>query len=214
MSWGIIWPSGMAEPDHISFKPNHLSLMSYYFQTGGIPIIDTDGKYYYLYDYSRLVLPPLNENSLNENAGLGPRAFDQGVKYGTRWYVSDGVSLHKFEVFDGRSSIDWNKDGALQSRVKEDLNILFPYVFLGNTVVERPYTILKGGYNEWTHLNFRGGSIGKSGLSSQKLLPESTAQLHCLNSRQEQSMQMQSAPSVERVTFADLKRKRAAADKQ
>src|SRR5262245_35104464 len=67
--------------DGQTYKPNYLSLMSYAYQTDGIPITTSQGRFY-LFDYSCFASPSLNENHLKENAGLGPRLNYKGTTYG------------------------------------------------------------------------------------------------------------------------------------
>ena len=52
--------------DETNFKPNHLSIMNYFFQTDGVL---RDGKR--VYDYQRFALPTLKEYQLREGKGLG-----------------------------------------------------------------------------------------------------------------------------------------------
>lgn len=193
--------------DHVSYKPNHLSVMSYAFQTDGIPFTTVDGTSFSYFDYSRVAPPPLNENSINEVVGLGSRVSLPGVgNYGTRWYLTDGQQLYKFYWTDATSGVDWNMDGVFQTGLKIDLNILFPYVILGNQVVFRPLSTLKGGIVEWTRLYFRGGAIGKAVTELQAALPRSTPQLHCLTSRDYAMMHRHPEPDLPRVTYSDLLR--------
>ncbi|HEU4836209.1 MAG TPA: DUF4114 domain-containing protein [Pyrinomonadaceae bacterium] len=58
--------------DGLNFKPNYLSVMSYRFQTVGIPPTDPDGigPLTSRIDYSRSVLAALNETNLSEPAGI------------------------------------------------------------------------------------------------------------------------------------------------
>ncbi len=64
--------------DNINYKPNYLSIMNYDFQReGGIPE-DSDGingPETRKLDYSRMALPALNENALNETAGIQDSTF-------------------------------------------------------------------------------------------------------------------------------------------
>src|SRR5262249_13688302 len=87
-------------PDHINYKPNLLSLMNYSFQSDGIPFTTVTGKQYFIYDYSRELLPTLIETNLNEATGLGPKASDPNNVYGvgagvfgTAWYHWNGSKL-------------------------------------------------------------------------------------------------------------------------
>ncbi len=63
--------------DRPNCKPNFESVMNYSFQVTGL--MDSAGNIHW--DYSRQVLPDLNENALNEQAGLG------NMQYRTRWFA-------------------------------------------------------------------------------------------------------------------------------
>src|SRR5262245_28982179 len=65
--------------DHVNYKANFLSVMNYFFQTRGLRKNKKDG----LLDYSRFLLPALNETSLDETKGLnGGKPIKS---YGTRY---------------------------------------------------------------------------------------------------------------------------------
>jgi hypothetical protein len=174
--------------DHITYKPNHLSVMSYAYQTDGIPITVPGRGLFYLFDFSSFVAPNLNENSLNENAGMGPRMIYHGTKYGARWWI--GYTGRKgVETFDASSAVDWNKDGRINSGVRFNLNLGY----------DTTYSTLKGGVNEWARLYCRGGEIGKGGgLHSQSLLP-SEFLYPCLKASERPLVPLSTTQNIQRI---------------
>ena len=123
--------------EHVNFKPNHLSVMNYSFQTQGISVNGSR-----IYSYQRQNLAALDESALEERIGLQGGASTAGFR---TIYVRNGVSL---EV-DAAGPIDWDADGGINSRpLALDLN--------GDT----QRTILASTFNEWGALTFHGGSIG------------------------------------------------------
>jgi hypothetical protein len=182
--------------DHISFKPNHLSLMSYAYQTDGIPInIPGDGDYY-LYDYARFAGPNLNEGNLNENAGMGANLFHDGAYYGARWWFLPDYDSFA-EIFDATSGVDWNFNGTLQSGVRMNLNQLF----------DERVVNLRGGVNEWARVYFRGGQIGKAGMLAKASMPDQTS-YPCLRVSERKSKPLSASKNVSRITFEELKLKK------
>jgi uncharacterized repeat protein (TIGR01451 family) len=90
--------------DGVNRKPNYLSIMSYTFQVSGIPPTDPDGPGGPLVgrvDYSRAALANLNENSLNEAAGIGDGTDN------TFFFCPGGA----VRGATGNGPIDWNCDG-------------------------------------------------------------------------------------------------------
>jgi hypothetical protein len=74
----------------VNYKPNYLSVMNYFFTNGD------EGAGFKL-DYSRSVLPPLDENSLDESKGIG-------TTDSTAYYCADGTIM---TAADGSKPIDW-----------------------------------------------------------------------------------------------------------
>jgi hypothetical protein len=129
--------------DDVNYKPDYLSIMNYAFQTQGLIMGGVGGNF----DYSKLQLPSLNENMLNEPAGLGPLA----AGYGTRYFCTGGVN----KVTNVASGpIDWDCSGtATGTAAVGDIN---------NDTVRN---ILAGGFNDWANLKFKGGAIGQAGVA-------------------------------------------------
>lgn len=130
--------------DGINNKPNFLSVMNYLFQMPGLIINGAQGTL----DYSRFLLPSLNENSLNEMVGLNGGAAI--ARYGTM-YFCQGAGASTF-VANANGSMDWNCNGAIEANVATDIN---------NDGMRSVLTT----YNDWPNLAFNGGSIGGLGIS-------------------------------------------------
>lgn len=136
--------------DHLNFKPNHLSVMSYLNQ---FPWLIKDGKPWL--DYERFSLGNLNENNLDEAAGLDATGGDTPLqKYGVRWY-SDGDLLEKRNRAD--SNVQWFDDGEI-SQVFSDVNN------------DGQRTVLNARSVEWDKIIYNGGSIGRMGKPLAKSL--------------------------------------------
>lgn len=133
--------------DHTNYKPNFLSVMNYSFQTRGLRINGVDGNF----DYSRFLLPVLNEASLNEVVGLNGGAAI--ASYGTRYFCGGANTL----VNNANGCIDWNCDGACGGTVSANINAS-PSVTL---------SVLTS-YNDWDYLVFNGGAIGKLGQDIER----------------------------------------------
>lgn len=124
--------------DHVGFKPNHLSVMNYSFQTGGVPFFDQR-----LFTYQRFALSSLNERALVENDGLGrsPALFGVSTVF--------NLPSDQFITVPAHAAIDWDNDNVIdEDPVAGDIN----NDFLRNTLAATPH--------EWAQLIFNGGSIG------------------------------------------------------
>jgi hypothetical protein len=124
--------------DNENYKPNHLSVMNYFFQMDGV---QRGGGIFY--GYQGFSIPILNEPELNESTGLG--RGDELKGYFTRFWLSAEESI---EVkADGE--IDWDDNRRLDSAVERDLNGDEQMLDLAATP------------NEWSMLVFNGGTIGQ-----------------------------------------------------
>lgn len=181
--------------DHVQYKPNFLSLMNYSFQTDGIPYTRLDGVRFRIFDYSRFYLPALNENNLNEAMGLGPFASDNFGSYGTTYYFEKPDKFHDtIDCWDATHSVDWNHDGRINTTVRSEIN------------VDRKLTLLLSS-NDWSHLVYTGGWIGKSGLSQASALPSET-RLLCMRPADRLQQKISAADANIRYgTYADIFKK-------
>jgi len=98
--------------DNTNYKPNYLSIMGYGFQTRGITNLFSGNRL----DYSKSVLPTLNENSLSEFAGIGD-GFDI-----TRYFCPGAGSPNATAI--GFGLTDWNCNGSISlfSSVSANIN--------------------------------------------------------------------------------------------
>ncbi len=105
--------------DGVNYKPNYLSIMSYWFQTGWVinPTAPQGGRL----DYSRQELSPLgplDETNLDETQGIGLDAVIEPDDY-TTWVLASGAA----GLGRAQRPLDWNGDGdALDLPVPLDLN--------------------------------------------------------------------------------------------
>lgn len=121
--------------DHVHYKPNHISVMNYLFQTRGIKVADRT-----YYGYQPFTLPTLRENFLMEPNGLGSGG---GLLTGYRTIVAQGREV------DAEGPIDWNGNGSIQTAIMAaDIN---GDGFLGELLATP---------NQWNSLIYNGGSIG------------------------------------------------------
>jgi len=123
-----------------NYKPNYLSVMTYAFQTTGIPKTGTAAPDF---GYSRADLPDLNEGSLNENVGLASSA---AKAYRTKWICPAGFLTTSATTANG--PLDWNCNGvATNNPVAVNLNGAAD----GSVLT---------GWNDWGNLVFGGGAVG------------------------------------------------------
>ena len=128
--------------DHGNYKPNYLSIMNYSFQNRGLRIGGTDGHF----DYSRFLLPNLNESALNENNGISGVAAAAG--YGTRFYDGGGVARLANDI---NGPINWNNNAvSTDNPIAVDINKSGSLSDLGNA-------------DNWAQIVFDGGSVGHLG---------------------------------------------------
>ncbi len=124
--------------DHLNYKPNYISIMNYHFQFDGIT--GPDGKVGN-YDYSSVLLNPIDERKVSERAGLGPKSLGFGSK----------VTYPGFNPItipgDIRRNVDWNCNGFI------DRN---PYPRNLNNPFDQELTWLVSEDN-WENVNFTGG---------------------------------------------------------
>jgi hypothetical protein len=130
--------------DHVNFKPNYLSIMSYFFQ---VDWLKKNGRAYL--DYSRLNVANLDENALREKKGLTliPSNNNLLKKYGTRWFDAAGVSRRKNQKV--HKNIDWNWSGSIVSAPQSvDINR------------DGSKNVLLGKYHDWKNIIYDGGAVG------------------------------------------------------
>lgn len=120
--------------DNVNCKPNYLSIMSYSLSFDGNPVVGRP------LDYSRRQLPTLNEDHLNEPAGIqGPA----GLKTSYRHPVLPRSVPRK--VVPADQPIDWNLNGK-----PTDLNVAVDITGDCDTTGE---SVLRGA-EDWNHLQY------------------------------------------------------------
>lgn len=125
--------------EDINYKPNHLSIMNYFFQTDGVlhgskPV----------FDYQRFAVPPLSESALKERNGLGGGADLRD--YSTVYWLNPDTT----RLVPASGPIDWDQNGRIDAvRRRLDLND------------DGALSDLSATPNEWSVLVYNGGSIGK-----------------------------------------------------
>jgi hypothetical protein len=135
-----------------NFKPNYPSIMNYYFQLGGLAVTDAGTLTKGALDFSHGALPAVNENALDEAAGLGPA----GARYGTatRCPVA-GSSPQDYTsqwTDDGDGPFAWNCDGdTADGTIAWDAN--------GSGAVDGSLA----DHDDWSAIRFLGGAIGDVG---------------------------------------------------
>jgi hypothetical protein len=119
-----------------------MSVMNYAFQFDGLRMNGSS-----TFDYSRFELPQLNEINLDENVGLnGGSAINN---YGTSWFCGSSQQWTN----NANGAINWNCNKKfiffddIESSVATDIN------------KDTAQTLLRS-YNDWSHINFKGGLIG------------------------------------------------------
>jgi hypothetical protein len=139
--------------DHDNYKPNYLSVMNYFFQTTGLyknGVWGDTSQNPLLFDYQRIDTPALDENNLDEPAGLGTGA----AGYGTKYY-GPGAS-GEFFVSNASGQIDWNRNSFYETGVVADIN--------GDGA--RNQLIAQ---NNWPHINYgAGGLLGPAGTAAAR----------------------------------------------
>ncbi|MEJ8572449.1 hypothetical protein [Microbaculum marinum] len=130
-------------PDHVNYKPNHLSVMSYFNQLGGLIY---KGKP--RIDYERYDIKNLDETALNEKRGLDRVGGDGPLKkYGVRYYSCGTAATSKNSKSNAR--VDWNDNGNPTDN---------PIVCNLNN--EGGTTTLLARYPEWQNIVYDGGDVG------------------------------------------------------
>lgn len=159
--------------DDLNCKPNYLSIMTYSRQ---VPNLLPSRAL----DYSRAEYSGLDENSLNEPAGIRDKAGNPVNQY-VVWGLNGTT-----EVMPAQGAIDWNKDGdgGSQNGLKLDINHLdkaggCPLELDTNNdgVGDAPLYSLLLGYDDWPNLiyNFRLSPDYDDGV--KRITPESQPEL-------------------------------------
>ncbi|MFR0558562.1 hypothetical protein ACLUWO_06720 [Pseudoscardovia radai] len=148
-----------------NYKPNYLSIMNYSFQFSGIPE-NRAGKSSniptgYDTDFSDIQLPDLDERSLTESDGIDPAGLtttassDSGTYLRIRQKDARSSVCEKTMILPAaRAGLDYNSDGVIGSeKLAAD----------ANCSADGSVLSVLTGFDDWSHLVFKGGSIGAMG---------------------------------------------------
>ena len=148
---------GGASGDHDNYKPNHLSVMNYSFQTIGVWRAGARR-----WDYTRMTIDALDENNLSETAGLNGSA--SLAAYGTRYYCPATTDDNTADT-----NVDWNCNGTIQAAsVVKNIDGIAPRKILGAV------------QNQWANLIYNGGTIGLGTRPSDILDAAESINFPCL----------------------------------
>jgi hypothetical protein len=132
--------------EHLNYKPNHLSVMNYSFQTRGI---SRNGRREF--DYQRFPLPTLDELAISEQFGLGSSVTLQGY----RTIIQSPSGARELSAF---GPIDWNSNGQIDpGTISADINNNIFFSELLSTPAE------------WNQLIYNGGTIGTTQVTGVAL---------------------------------------------
>ena len=127
--------------DKLTYKPNHLSVMNYLYQLGGIP-----GEKWFRFDYVKMPPLPLNEAELYEEAGL---QVPPTMKTGAKYFCPNG----EIRTVENARRVDWNCDKTVDTHnTRVDLD--------NSNAKGSKYDILAV-ESEWDKLVFTGGELNR-----------------------------------------------------
>jgi hypothetical protein len=139
--------------DDINAKPNYLSVMSYSRQ---FSLMITNRPL----DYSRGLLPDLDERHLDERGGIGGSTNDLSVFF----FDSNGDGYNDMLcLIHGGAPVDWNQNTNLtDTEVGADINsLVYDFDADGNPVWldgwrgnEETNRVILHDFNDWTHLHY------------------------------------------------------------
>ena len=132
-----------------NYKPNYLSIMNYFFAYGLVFAGETRSL-----DYSRFEVMTLDEDRLNETAGLHAVGGDnQLAGYGTRWF--DAMHGNDSQIqYNVLTNIDWNgTNGNAETSVQVNLN-------------HENGTSELATWNDWQNVRYDRGTIGAVGTAA------------------------------------------------
>src|SRR6266508_2175351 len=145
--------------DGNNYEPNYLSIMNYAFQLVGL---DGSGSIIATIDYSRSVLPPLDEAKLDQSNDLSGATAGQttstACKPGTK------TTNPTLSYFPANGPVDWDCNPATTGVIAFDAN--------GDSTNNTDLTASGGpdlrltGFNDWLAIKFTGGLVGGLGVST------------------------------------------------
>lgn len=119
--------------DTVNYKANYRSIMNYFYQMNGVPIMTDTGDIVFKLQYSEEALPILTEDFLVEKAGLladNPNfigyysCVDNGLGVnGPGVFYTDPISNNLLLWFQMNGSpIDWNCNGVIEEWTSSNIN--------------------------------------------------------------------------------------------
>jgi hypothetical protein len=148
--------------ENTNFKPNYPSIMSYFFQLGGLAVTNAGTLSLGVIDYSHGTLGAVNEGALDEAAGLGAAFNRFGI--GTRCPVAGSNPLRYTSQWSNRGDLafDWNCDTDTSDGVISwDAN--------GSGGINGNHQ----DFDDWSNIIFLAGAIGDVGDGDLDLPMES-----------------------------------------
>jgi len=145
--------------DGNNYEPNYLSIMNYAFQLVGL---DGSGNPGAPIDYSRSVLPPLDEAKLDQSNGLSGATAGQTTA--TACKPGTATTNPTLSYFPADGPVDWDCNPATTGVISFDAN--------GDGKNNTDLTASGGsdlqltGFNDWLAIKFNGGLVGGFGVST------------------------------------------------
>ena len=134
--------------ENTNYKPNYPSIMNYSFQMRGLDVAGSSG----VLDYSRGMLPGLNESQLDEVNGLGPSAAGRGTAH--LCSLATARPLDRRFVVNANGLVNWDCDtNSGEGIVSFDAN--------GSGGIDTNLT----DFNDWANIKFKGGQISALGAT-------------------------------------------------
>lgn len=168
---GLLHGGSLANSE-FNFKPNYHSIMNYTwqlpFQPGVSPTAnETAYANSWTLDYSRVDLPTLDENQLDESVGIGG-TVGSVVQIGPVRNSSGGILDEGYVNESG--PVDWNGDGDTTDIIARDINFLGDSNGDGSTnASDRTPGQLLSGFNDWANIlyNFRESEGYQDGVHTE-----------------------------------------------
>lgn len=130
---------GGGEDDDVNYKPNYVSVMNYTYQLDNQHV---NGR---RLDYSRGLLPDLNEFALSEASGLGPNAlgFAQRIAFGPNPFVQARAA----------GPINWNRN-KLEFPGVGLVDLIDAIAVVADVNGDLAFQNELDDHNDWTHLQY------------------------------------------------------------
>ena len=138
--------------DGDNYKPNHISVMNYMYQTKGLAGTGA-------INYSEFALPALKEEELDEGKGIDPEGLTAGTGLTMRLQFNGRSYDLGYSI--AKTAVDFDLNGVIDHRLKYDVNN------------DNKFTELRPSIKEWTLLQIKAGNIGQAaGYAENNEIPE------------------------------------------